>query len=205
MRRSPARQGSPPDMHERNAGGTHRQRPSHHSTSEVARPGCELRKSPGASRIESAGPGPRPEPQPPPSATFAGGGGTGSGGAGAVLGARGGARPARGPRPLPAPPVAAPPTPQRPRSPVPRSCRVRAPGAERGARPRANKAAAAREAGPGRAERQTHRAFVSGGAGAAAAAGRPERRMRRPVGRVAERCGGGLRGARPGTRGDLCV
>ncbi|CAI9175079.1 unnamed protein product [Rangifer tarandus platyrhynchus] len=59
--------------------------------------------------------------------------------------------------------------------------------------------------GPGRAERATLRAFVSGGAEAAAAAGRPERRMRRRAARIEGRCGGRLRGARPGAWRDLCV
>jgi hypothetical protein len=63
----------------------------------------------------------------------------------------------------------------------------------------------ASSSGAGRRERATRCAFVSGGAGAVAEAGRPELRMRRPEGRIEKRCDCRRRGAPAGARADLCV
>lgn len=110
---------------------------------------------------------------------------------------------------MPAPPPAPPGRGRAPYTPSagePRSLRVPAPREERRARgPGEQSDGGAGSPGAGRTERATRCAFVSGGAGAAVGAGRPERRMRRPEGRIEERCGSRRRGARAGAQADLCV
>lgn len=86
------------------------------------------------------------------------------------------------------------------------SLRVPAPREDRRARgPGEQSDGGAGSPGARLTKRATRCAFVSGGAGAVAGAGHPEHRMRRPEGRIEERCCSRRRGARTGAQAYLCV